>query len=161
MVAEAILRQGNMDIAGFLDDNTPVGTTVFNNQQVKGPVSLQGLDTGITHFVIAIGNNAVREKLYTEFSAHLLPHTVIHPAAYVAMEVTIGSGSVVLAGAVINTGAHIGENCIINSNALVDHDSSIGSHTHIGQSSSVGSGCKITERSWVKPGEIVQSPYYK
>src|SRR5258708_36677817 len=45
-----------------------------------------------------------------------------HPAATVAGDVTIGPGTVIMAGAVVVSGSRIGKGCIINTLASLDHD---------------------------------------
>ncbi len=161
VVADAILKMGGFLIAGFTDDNKSKGTKVFMDYEVLGANSEADFDSSITLFVVAIGNNDIRTKLYQQHSQKKTPLTVIHPGTHIGYEVTIGSGTVVLAGAVINSCVTIGENCIINSLALVDHDSSVGAHTHVSQAAFVGSGNHIQGNSWIKPNEVVPSAFYK
>jgi UDP-N-acetylbacillosamine N-acetyltransferase len=52
--------------------------------------------------------------------------TAVHPRATVAADVSIGAGSVIVAGSVINPAAAIGENVIINTGSSVDHECIIG-----------------------------------
>jgi carbonic anhydrase/acetyltransferase-like protein (isoleucine patch superfamily) len=43
---------------------------------------------------------------------------VIAPNAHVSRHATIGTGSIIMNGAIVNTGARVGNNCIINTRAL-------------------------------------------
>ena len=57
--------------------------------------------------------------------------TVVHPAAVIAVEVLLGEGAQILAGAVIQPGCQIGRNTIVNTSASVDYDCLIGDHVHL------------------------------
>ncbi len=86
-----------------------------------------------THdFFVGIGNNGIRERIMTrltEGGANIV--SLIHPNAAVGSHVTIGRGTVVMAGTVINTGAKIGMGVIINTASSVDHDCSLEDYVHI------------------------------
>ena len=72
---------------------------------------------------IAIGNNIVRLNLLSSFLELGAPLVnIIHPQAIISRYATIGSGTVVFAGAVINAFSRIGMGCIINTSASIDHD---------------------------------------
>ena len=83
-------------------------------------------------FLVAIGDNKVRKGIFEKMcDSGWSPVAVSHPAAIVAPDVTIGAGTVIMAGAIINPATIVGENCIINTGATIDHDCEIGSHSHI------------------------------
>jgi len=86
-------------------------------------------------FIVAVGNNQVREKLFNEFiELGFTPISLVHPSATIGEDVQIGVGSVVFAGAVINACAKIGVGSIINTMASVDHDCEIGEFNHLAPS---------------------------
>ncbi len=86
-------------------------------------------------FIVAIGNNKTREKLFNEFiESGFNPVSLVHPSASIGEEVQIGVGSVIFAGAVINAYAKIGVGSIINTMASVDHDCEIGEFNHLAPS---------------------------
>ena len=99
-------------------------------------------------FIVAIGGNKTREKLfYTFLNAGFRAVNLIHKSAVIGEGVEIGIGSVVFANAVINPDAKIGFGCIINTCASVDHDCVVGDFTHLCPSShfagtvTVGKNC--------------------
>ena len=101
-------------------------------------------------FIVAIGSNEIREKLfYTFLNAGFRAVNLIHKSAIIGEGVEIGVGSVVFANAVINPDAKIGLGCIINTCASVDHDCVIGDFSHVCPSShlagtvSVGKNCTL------------------
>jgi sugar O-acyltransferase (sialic acid O-acetyltransferase NeuD family) len=79
----------------------------------------------------------------------------VHPSAQVGQCVSVGDGTVVMAGAVINSGTRIGQHCIINTRASVDHDcviddfasiapgATLGGNVHVGRFTAVSLGASI------------------
>ncbi|MFZ5553775.1 MAG: hypothetical protein ACOZCO_11725 [Bacteroidota bacterium] len=160
VVADAVLKEGKYEIAGFADDTKTPGTIVFMNYKVLCAIQLQEVKKQASHFIVAIGDNSIRKRIFLEFSKEINPVTVIHPFVSLAEVIQLGAGSVILAGAVINTSSVIGENCIINSSALVDHDVSIGAHTHIGQGALIGSGNIIGDLNYIQQGQNIKSIFH-
>lgn len=110
----------------FLDDNDDVSAPTAGkvNDFVK---YLNDSD-----FIIAVGNNAVRECIYKNLQqAGAYIATLIHPNAVIAQNVNIGHGTVVMAGVVINMGASIGDGVIVNTCSSVDHDCVIDNFCHV------------------------------
>jgi sugar O-acyltransferase (sialic acid O-acetyltransferase NeuD family) len=104
-------------------------------------------------FVVAVGNNAVRQKLFENLcNRGGAPETIIHPFSCVAQSARIGAGTVVLAGAIVNAGAEIGENCILNTGCRIDHDCRIGSHAHICPGVSLAGAVSVGARSMIGIG---------
>lgn len=107
-------------------------------------------------FFVAIGNANVRKKIIDQLEAENGKiATLIHPNAVIAKEVTIGVGSVVMAGAVINPDSQIGKGCIINTCASVDHDCMIGDYVHVSVGAHVAGTVKIGEKVWIGAGATV------
>lgn len=115
-------------------------------------------DSGIQHAFIAIGDNAVRQRLSRK-AAFIGFHFVnaISRFAYVASSAQLGTGIAIMPGAVIQADARIGDGSIINTNASVDHDCEIGSlchaapgvnlsgHVVIGEGVFLGTGTKVID----------------
>jgi len=110
--------------------------------------------------IVAVGDNRSRkcevERLKKE-EWRFAP-AQIHPRAYVARDVVIGEGTVVMAGAVIQPGARIGRHCIVNTCASVDHDCLVKDYAHIAPGAHlcgnvhVGEGALIGVGVGVAPG---------
>ena len=68
-VAEAAELSGQFEVVGFLDDALPAGISVLN-VAVLGPMASMGYHrTAADKTIVAIGNNAVREKLIKQLAA--------------------------------------------------------------------------------------------
>ena len=106
--------------------------------------------------VVAIGNNKIRFTKYSQLKslgAQLV--SLIHPQATVSRRATIGSGSVVFAGAVINAFTKIGEASIINTSASVDHDCDLGDAVHICPGTHLAGNVTVGNFSWIGLGSSV------
>jgi len=155
VVIDAAARDG-WEIVGFLDRRFEIG--VFGGRPVLGDEDrlseLLVEDPRIRVFV-AIGDNAVRQAaverlLLSAPSARFA--SVRHPAATIASDVTLGCGSVVMAGAVINPGVRVGEHCIVNTGALVDHDCELGNFSTVSPGATMGGNARVGEGSVVGLG---------
>lgn len=74
--------------------------------------------------VIAIGDNAVREKIYRRLRGHDFP-AIIDPSAVVAPTVDLRHGVYVGALAVVSVGCNIGKFVIVNTRSGVGHDCTV------------------------------------
>jgi sugar O-acyltransferase (sialic acid O-acetyltransferase NeuD family) len=161
VVIDAIEQQGKYEIAGLLDDDAKHAGKHFFGYPVLGTrADLAALlSAQLRHAVVTIGDNAIRAAV-----AALLDRggwqfaSAVHPRAYIGRGVTIGPGSVVMAGCVINAEAHLGAQVIINTGATVDHDCRIEDAVHIAPGChlcggvSVGRGSLVGAGSTVTPG---------
>jgi len=160
VVADAVLSNGKFILAGFADDNVTISSEVYLSYKVLCKIDNSEIQRYADGFIVAIGNNEIRKSKYEMLKTKMDPVTVIHSFTHIAGDVILGSGTMILAGAVINPSVKIGENCIINSMSFIDHDTTIGSHSHVGQCAIVGSGNKSEELSDIKQGENKKSRFH-
>lgn len=81
---------------------------------------------------------------------------VVSPKAYCSNHSVIGSGAIIMHGAVVNARAQIGNNCIVNSQALVDHDVEVGDHCHVSTGARVNGNVVIGKGSFIGSGAIIK-----
>lgn len=100
-VAEAAELSGQFEVVGFLDDSLPAVEPVLG-VPVLGPVaSMAHLLTAADQAIVAIGNNAIREKLIQQLAATgFALATVVHPRAIVSSSAVLSEGSAVMSGAI-------------------------------------------------------------
>lgn len=154
VVADIAEKNGYDNIA-FLDDNTAI--KLCGKYTVIGRCEDASLHKD-ADFVVAIGNAEIRRKVQTRLSENRL-HIVslLHPDAVVAESVTIGVGTVVMAGAVINPYVKIGHGCIINTCSSVDHDCIIGDFTHVSVGAHVAGTVSIGDHTWIGASATVSN----
>ena len=162
------LRNGAVEFAltSMIDDNQDL-----HGKQVLGHV-VRGDDAiDRERGFVAIGDNEARVRIASKFRGRLV--TLIHRTAFVGQNVSLGEGTVLMAGTVVNVGSVIGENVIINTGATIDHDCRIGNGVHVapgchlcggvrvGEGSLLGVGCvvvpgiRIGRRAFIRAGQTV------
>jgi len=146
-----ILKVAKKKVKGFIDNDKKLKGKKVKGIPIIGPISvLKSLVRKNNGFVIGIGNNSSRERIYKkakQCGATIV--SAIHPKAVISPDVIIGEGVVVMAGVVINTGSVIGNNVCINTSASVDHDNKIGDHAHVYPGARLTGGVKIGMLSYV------------
>ena len=152
-LAEAAALSGQLEVVGFLDDSLPVGETVLG-VPVLGPVaSMVDHRAAADQAIVAIGNNAVREKLMQQLTAAGFAwSTVVHPRAIVSPSSVMGAGSAVMAGAIVGTEARLGVGAIVNCGAVVDHHATVEDYGHLGVNASMAGGTFLGHGSWMQAG---------
>jgi sugar O-acyltransferase (sialic acid O-acetyltransferase NeuD family) len=102
---------------------------------------------------IAIGENRIRMRIAKQLD---LPWaTVVHPHASIDCHAEIGSGVLVLAGAVIQIHACIGDHAIVNNNATVEHDCRVKAGAHISSNACLAGGSSIGTETLIGTGASV------
>lgn len=156
VVADILNQMGQYRIVGFLDDVNLErhGATFAGASILGGSSKLKALRAnGVAHAIVAIGHCSTRARI-----AEMLVlegydlASAIHPRAYIANAVEIGSGCVVAAQSVINPGSKLSANVIVNTGATVDHECKIGAAAHIGPGVHLAGKVDVGERAWIGIG---------
>lgn len=154
VVADLAEKNGYLHIA-FLDDD--LSKKQIGKYKVIGPSSLAEQNPE-SDFIVAIGNASVREQMQRYLlSKNLNIVSLVHPQAVVANDVSIGTGSVVMAGAVINSSAVLGQGVIVNTSSSVDHDCTIGDFSHVAVGSHIAGTCHIGSKTWIGAGATISN----
>jgi sugar O-acyltransferase (sialic acid O-acetyltransferase NeuD family) len=159
-VLDAIVAGAAHEPVGVLDRSLARGDDVAGVPVLGTDADLPACaaHTGADHFVVAIGDNATRGRLLEHSAAaapHLTPATIVHPAAVLSDDATIGAGSIVLAGAVVGNACRLGRGVLLGIRSSVDHDGVVadhaslgpgattGGHVHLGRATAVGLGASV------------------
>ncbi len=175
VVLDILERDARYDVAFLIDENPGLkGREVYGYRVLGNESDLASLRDAPSLAIVAIGNNHARGLAAQRLrAAGVTLIKAIHPDAKLARGVTIGEGSVVMAGTVINSDTSIGQNAIINTCASVDHDCIIGDEVHlapgcrlcghvqVGMGALVGAGCvvvpskRIGDNATIGAGSVV------
>lgn len=141
-----ILEENGLRIEGFIDDNE-------NLHKIMGypVITPQKAEEG--RYIISIGNNKIRKDIAERYHDFL---TAIHPRAIISKHVSLGEGTVVMAGAIINPDTQVGKHCIINTGASVDHDNVIDDYVHVSPHATLCGGVQVGEGTWIGAGTTVK-----
>lgn len=160
VVIDIVEREGRYKIAGLLDRYRKVG-----EQTLGYPVFGQGGDLpqlttrhALKGAIVAIGDNFIRSKeaaRVREVCPDLPFVSAIHPKASIAKSVSVGEGSVIMAGAAMNPCCSIGRFCVLNTNSSLDHDSVMEDFSSLAPRAATGGNCRIGAYSAVGIGAVL------
>lgn len=154
VVADIALKLHKYEEIVFLDDNENAEECM--NIPVVGKSSDVRQYIGEADCFVAIGNAKTRKKLTEQLESlgAIIP-VLIHPNAVISERVTIGTGTVVMAGAVINPNSVIGKGCIINTCSSVDHDCCIGDFVHVAVGAHIAGTVTIKDNTFIGAGVTI------
>lgn len=136
----------NLAIAGFVDRNPLLST--FEGYKVIRSVPSKA------NYIIAIGDNYIRQKIAETNSNDLLP-ALIHKYSIIGLNVTLGQGTMVAAGAIINPSVRIKSNCIINTASVIEHDCILEDFVHISPHATLSGNVFVGEGTHIGAGAVV------
>jgi sugar O-acyltransferase (sialic acid O-acetyltransferase NeuD family) len=159
-VIDVVERAGRCRIAGLVDSFKPPGESWFGYKLLGSegdlPALVQSLDLGAC--LVAIGDNWRRHQAVERIRA-LAPQlefiTAVHPSAQLARGVSLGRGTVVMAGAVVNSDSRVGSFCILNTNCSLDHDGIMEDYASLAPGAVTGGNVRIGAFSAVSLGARV------
>lgn len=154
VIRDIILAQGEYQLVGYLDN----AIESYYEQDDLFFDNLTNINkySSNHYFVIAIGNNHVREKIILEYGLSLEQFaTLIHPSAIISPFSSVGRGTVVMPLVVINANTRIGNHAIVNSGAVVEHDNVIEDYVHISPGALLAGGVKVGKLAHVAIGSNV------
>lgn len=157
VVIDVVEQQGTSTIAFLVDDNPLLKDADFFGYHVIGGKSeLLAMKNPPKRVIVAIGSNKARSAVADWLARNGFELvSAIHPAAKLGRGVLIGSGTVIMAGAVINSDTTIGKNVIVNTRASIDHDCTIGDNVHLAPGSTLCGSVNVGENSFVCAGATI------
>lgn len=152
-VAEAAELSGQFELLGFLDDAMPVGERLLGSH-VLGPVGSMADHFSVAdQTIVAIGNNAVREKPMQQLTeARYAMATVAHPRAFVPPSALLGEGAAIMAGVIVGSEARLSVGVIVNCGAVVDHHALAEDFSHFGVNACMSGGTVLGREAWIQAG---------
>lgn len=142
----------NIECSGLLNDSNSGGC--INNIPVMGKLSeaarFAGQGFKFLYTIYKIGGQPQRIALFNQLGlTEDNLYTFVHPMAYVAPDVVLSPGVVVMPQAYISHGTKIGLGSLILGNAFVGHDTVVGKHCFVAAGSCIGSYNIINDGVWI------------
>lgn len=153
VIANIVEKVGDI-VAGFLDDNLPLGTKILGYEVVGKVEDIYKFKEN--YFIIGIGNNSVREMIVEKYP-DVKYYTAIHPNANIEKDVQIGEGTAIMAGVNINVSVKIGNHCIINTGCIVEHDNCISDYVHISPNATLAGTVNVDKKTHIGVGATVKN----
>lgn len=156
VVADIALKMKRWKEVSFLDNKSNIEPFMNCHVIDKSSEAIRYIKD--YDIIVAVGNNAVREKILTslENEGASIP-VLIHPRAVIGEQVEIGNGTVVMAGVVINCSTRIGRGCIINTSSSIDHDNKVEDYVHISPGVHLAGTVEIGKKSWIGIGATISN----
>lgn len=104
-------------------------------------------------YIVSIGSNSIRKRVSEQRNVKF--GWAIHPDSILGDDVSIGQGTVVMAGAIINSSTTIGEHCIINTASSIDHDCRLEDFVHVSPSATLCGGITVGEGTHIGAGATI------
>lgn len=156
VVADIAIKMNKWQSIAFLDDDESI--KISTGLEVIGKTADAFTYKDEADFFVAIGNNAVREKVQEKLIEEgLNVVSLIHPSVVIGTDVEIGVGTAVMAGVVINSSSRIGKGCIINTSSSLDHDNVIENYVHISPGARTAGRVSIGKLTWLGIGSVVSN----
>jgi sugar O-acyltransferase (sialic acid O-acetyltransferase NeuD family) len=108
------------------------------------------------NWIIAIGDNLQREKIYQKFSNIGKYKSVAHVTAVISDFTNIAAGVFISANTSINALVNIGIGAIINTGAIIEHECQIGSFAHVAPGAVLAGNVYVGERSFIGANSVVK-----
>lgn len=156
---DVIEQTGLYNIAGIIDVKEKVGKRVAGYEIIGCDEDLINITKEFKFFLITIGqiiSPILRVKIYCLLKQKnvVLP-IIISPSAYIAKNVIIGEGTIIMHKVLVNTSVNIGSNCIINTGSIIEHDCIIGNNIHIAPGSIICGEVQIDDCTHIGAGTTI------
>lgn len=156
VVADIALKMNKWQQIAFLDDDETIKSSM--GIDVIGKLTDAFTYISDCDLFVAIGNNKTREKIQSQIqTAGANIPILIHPSATIGEKVVVGTGTVVMAGAIINCCSKIGKGCIVNTGATIDHDNVIKDFVHISPGAHLAGTVRVSKGTWIGIGAVVNN----
>lgn len=157
---DVIEQNDEYQIAGLVGKKEEVDAQHLGHRVIGTDAELPQLVKEHDYAIVTVGqidSPQLRIRLYQQaLQLGFTIPTIISPTAYVSRHATIGTGTIVMHGAIVNAGARVGANCIINTTALVEHDAIIEDHCHISTGAILNGSVHVGTGSFIGSGSVVK-----
>ena len=161
-VTDIIFENHNFELAGFVgtmeEESLLRRSKIYNDIPFLGSRSIlkKLKDENISGFIVAIGDNSLREKAFYEgLQAGLIPINAVSVNAIINSNVTFGKGIVVSPGVILSHGVSIEDNIILETSVVVGINTKISSHSCIHPGVIVSGECKLRKNVTIQAGCII------
>ncbi|MBT2473850.1 acetyltransferase [Microbacterium sp. ISL-103] len=145
-------------VVGVVDD-APSGIDE-ERLAVRGYRHLGGITENLSllaasRHVIAIGSPSTRSRIAEALGEAKAAPALVHPAAVLGSQVTVGAGVVICSGVQISTNVRVGDHVHVNPGAIVGHDTVLDAFVSINPGAVVSGSVEVGAKTLVGAGAVV------
>lgn len=149
----------NIAVAGFLNDHELIGSRIGEYEVIGRPREWEKLEAG-TQIVFALLSVGKMEERSDLISALSVPEdrleTLVHPTALVGAGVSVGKGSVICSFVTCQPGSSVGSNSIVRAGANLGHDAKVADFVDIGPNCTLCGYASVAKGAHVAPNSVVR-----
>ena len=154
VILDILIENDEYEICGIIDNEYKkiYGIEVIGKDEDCKEI----FKSGIKHAFVAIGNNALRKKIFeslTDIGYNMV--NVISRSSKLSNYAVLGKGIAIMPGVVINASTKIEDGCILNTCSHIDHDCEIGKFTHISTGAGICGGVVVGESCFICTGSNI------
>lgn len=140
----------------LVDPNCEEGEKILGCETLKNDIFFNSLDNKEFNFIVGIGDNAQRKKMYERaLAVGGKPINVCAKSAVKGLDYSIAEGIFLAEKAYLGPQASVGCDSIINTGAVIEHETRIGEHAHIAPGATVCGRCSIGNNVFLGAGSTV------
>ena len=154
-IADVASEVPGVEIAGFVEN--------MDRENCSG--KLEGLPIhwiddiaplAATHLAVCALGTTQRSRFIEQATALGIRFaTIVHPAARISRNSTVGEGSIICPGVIVATRTTIGRHVIVNRGALIGHHTTIGDYCSVMPGANIAGACTIGNATYVGMGAVV------
>jgi len=134
-------------VAGYLNDRLPKGSDLEGHPVLGSLSDVHHFIEQGYYFIYTIYRIDGQDRRIALFESLRIPDvrlaTFIHPSAYMAPNVQLGPGCVIMPHVSISSGARLGRSCLVMVGANIGHNSVIGDYCHVAAQACLGAHLKV------------------
>ncbi len=158
-VIDVIREEAKFKIAGIIDSNLPIGSSLLGYKILGGDSLIIDLLKDYNNFHITVGQiktSTIRKKIANVLLENkaTIPN-IISPYSHISSFSKLGIGNTILHRVTIQADCEIGDFCILNDHALIEHDVKIGKYCHIATSATINGNVIIEDDVFIGSGAVV------
>jgi sugar O-acyltransferase (sialic acid O-acetyltransferase NeuD family) len=141
----------------FLDDALHLGESVYLGRLFNIETVLSESDKNNIEVVVAIGEPAVRRKLYQKVKKLQFNFaTLVDPSSIISPSAKLGEGVIVAPYCSVSSSVEIGDNVAINTHSIIGHDIVVGEHSVLSSFVNIGGACIVGKNSYLGMGALIK-----
>ena len=109
-----------------------------------------------SNWIIGIGDNNLRERIYNQYVKGNPPISIIHPSSVIGSMTTLGDGVFVAANSTINPLVTIGDGVIINTGTIIEHECRIGEFSHVAPGAVLAGNVSVGKKTFIGANSVIK-----